>query len=355
MTAHERAGDRRLEVDAPSPGEPCAGDARGLSVLIVSWNTRALTLEALRSFLPLPARLDAEVIVIDNASTDGSADAIAEAFPDVQLIRNDTNRGFAAGVNVGLRLVRKPFVLLLNPDTRVRDGAIEKLVDYAAAHPQASIVGPRVLNEDETRQDSRFRFPTLLTHALAASYLYQLFAGSSFFNQERFAGRDVEHPVRTNAVSGCCFLIRRDLLDEIGLLDEGYFMYGEEMDLCFRAWRAGFEVHYVPAGEVVHLGGASSRLAARRNFLEFRRSLLRFHRKHHGRAYAEAARGLLCLFLLLRLPYWGLRALTSSANRQASRAQLGNYIAGLGLLMQPLSAILRDGPAARETVAGASS
>jgi hypothetical protein len=312
-----------------------------LSVVIVSWNTRALTLEALRSFLPADD-LPLEVVVVDNASSDGSADAIEAAFPGVQVIRNERNLGFAGGVNVGLRASRHPLVLLLNPDTRVVGDALSRLVDYASAHPEAGIVGPRVLNEDGTLQASRFRFPSLLNQLLAATYLYQLLPGSRFFNRERLGGGNVATPAPVDAVSGCCFLVRRSVLDTVGVLDEDFFMYAEETDLCYRAWQAGFEVHYAPVGEIVHLRGASSRLASRRNFLEYGRSILRFFRKHRGALATQGARALLLLFLLVRLPYWALRAYASRDGETAAQ-QFGNYRAGIRFLLQPLDRLLDAG------------
>lgn len=318
---------------------PTAEAREPLSVVIVSWNTQKLTLEALRSFLPVTGDLVLEVVVVDNASSDGSADAVEAAFPDVRVIRNPHNVGFAAGVNIGLRASRHPLVLLLNPDTRVVGDALERLIDYATAHPEAGIVGPRVLNADGTLQASRFRFPSLLNQLLAATYLYQLLPQSGFFNRERFGGRSVDLPEAVDAVSGCCFLVRRSVLETVGVLDEDFFMYAEETDLCYRAWHAGFEVHYAPVGEIVHLGGGSSRLASRRNFLEYRRSILRFFHKHRGTAATQAARVCLLLFLIVRSPYWALRSRFGS-DRANAAAQLGHYRAGIWFLLHPLDRIL---------------
>lgn len=312
-----------------------------VSVVIVSWNTRELTLAALRSFLPC-ADPPLEVIVVDNASSDGSADAIEAAFPSVRVIRNPRNLGFGGGVNAGLLAARQPLVLLLNPDTRVVGDALPRLVDYAEAHPEAGIVGPRVVGEDGRLQASRFRFPSLWNQLLAATYLYQLLPRSRVFNRERFGGSPVDRPAAVDAVSGCCFLVRRSLLDAVGGFDESFFMYAEETDLCYRAWQAGFEVHYAPVAEIVHLGGGSSRLASRRNFLEFRRSILRFYRKHRGPRATQAARALLLLFLLVRIPWWALRA-KLGPERAAAAAQLGHYRAGVRFLLQPLDRILDGG------------
>jgi GT2 family glycosyltransferase len=145
-------------------------------------------------------------------------------------------------------------------------------------------------------------------------------------------------------VSGCCFLVRRSVLESIGVLDERFFMYAEETDLCYRARQAGFEVHYAPVAEIVHLGGASSRQAKLRNFLEYRRSTLRFFHKHRGGLEVQIARVLLLCFLLVRLPYWALRA--RRRGDAEGDTQLGLYRAGIRFLIQPLSRIL-EGPEAR--------
>jgi hypothetical protein len=317
-----------------------SGRGPAVSIVVVSWNTRELLLAALASVLPLGA-VRGEVIVVDNASGDGSAEAVEARFPEVRVIRNERNLGFAGGVNVGLRAAREPYVLLLNSDTLVRGDAIARLLEYAEDHPRAGVIGPRVLNEDGSLQESRFRFPSLLNLLLSASYLYQLFPESSWLNRERLTGLDPGRAAAVDAVSGCCFMMRRDLIEAIGLLDEAYFMYAEETDFCWRAWRAGYEVHYAPVGEIVHLGGGSSRLARRRNFLEFRRSILRFFAKNRGPLQTQVARGLLIVFLAIRLPYWILGAVLG---RTEAREQLANYLAGIRFLSRPIDRLLTSAP-----------
>jgi GT2 family glycosyltransferase len=302
-----------------------------LSVVIVSWNTRQLLLDALAAFQPLP--FPAEVIVVDNDSADGSADAVEAALPAVRVIRTGANLGFAGGVNVGLRAARAPLILLLNPDTLASPEAVASLVAYARAHPAAGIVGPKVLNRDGSLQASIFRAPSLPNLLLSATFLYQLFPRSPFFNRERYGGRNPAETGPVEAVSGCCFLVRREVIEKIGLLDDGFFMYAEETDFCLRARRAGYEVHYSAAGPIVHFGGESSRQASRRMVVQFRRSLVRFARKHHGPVYAAAVRALLALGLAARLPYWGLRSLRGGEAGKSARQQAGHYLAGLGDLL----------------------
>lgn len=307
-----------------------------LSIVLVSWNTRELLLEALASVLPMRG-VSGEVIVVDNASADGSAEAVEARFPEVRVVRSERNLGFAGGVNRGFSEAQAPYVLLLNSDTFVIGDALQALTAYAEAHPEAGVVGPRVLNEDRTLQASRFRFPSLLNLLLSTTYLYKLFPGSRFFNRERLAAQDPDRAAPVDVVSGCAFLVRRELLDRIGGFDESFFMYAEETDFCYRAWQEGFEVHYAPVGDIVHTGGGSSRLARRANFLEYRRSILRYFHKHHGLLQAQLARLLLASFLALRLPYW---AWCELRRQREEPGQLHNYLAGLRFLTQPLSRLL---------------
>lgn len=320
-----------------------------LTIVFLSWNTREMLLDAVRSAWP-PDGVDAELIVVDNASSDGSAEAVTQSFPDARVIRNRENLGFAGGANVGLYAARAPLIVLLNSDTLVLGSAMKALVAYAAAHPEAAIIGPRILNSDGSLQASYSRFPSLIGLVSQATYLYKLFPSSRWLNGVRLGGLSLDSPREVDVVSGCCFMLRRDLLESIGGLDEGYFMYSEETDFSFRAKSAGYSVHYAPVGEIVHHGGGSTRLASRRMFLEFRRSLVRFFWKNYSPLSASVARCVLVLFLTVRLPYWGVRSLVHSKHQEESRRRLGNYLAGIGFLARPVRHILatRERPRAGE-------
>jgi hypothetical protein len=326
-----------MTAASPPGQEPGA-----VSVVLVSWNTRQLLVQLLGELERRASLADGapihEVIVVDNASGDGSADAVATQFPRVKLVRSERNLGFAGGVNVGLKLARAPYVLLLNTDVQLVGDGLGALVRYAEQHPNAGVVGPTVLNEDGTLQSAGFQLPSLLNLFLSATYLYKLFPSSRFFNRERYVDTSSG---RVGFVSGCAFLIRRHLLETIGGLDEGYFMYAEEADFCRRAWQSGFEVHCARTAELVHFGGASSKQAPRRNFLEYRRSLLRYFDKNHGRTSAQVARLLLALFLLVRLPYWAIRSAGTPAKSDA-HARVADYAAALRFLSRPLDRILAE-------------
>ena len=302
----------------------------GLSVVIVNWNTKELLLDVLRTLERCRASnlRPLQVIVVDNASEDGSAEAIAERS-DIDLLAQDRNLGFAGGVNVGFAAAREELVLLLNTDVRFEAEALESLAAYAEGEPGVGICGPRVSFDDGSFQSSYWRFPSLWQLLCTSLYLYKLFPGTRLFDGERYGGHVFDEPHDVDAVSGCIFLLRRSLLERIGGLDEGYFMYFEETDLCRRAWSAGSSVRYVPDASFVHFGGVSARLARRRNFLQFRRSRVRFFRKHHGVLAAACARALNALFLAVRLPAWSIRSLLPGPGRGEARARVSLYASGI--------------------------
>jgi GT2 family glycosyltransferase len=285
------------------------------------------------------------VIVVDNASEDGSVEAARARFDayGVRWLVQGRNLGFAGGVNQGFAAARQPLVLLLNTDVRTSPAEIEALCVHAESHPLAGVVGPRVTYPDGSFQESYWRFPSLWRLFCSASGLFKLLPASQLLNGERYAGRRFAEPTPVDAVSGCVFLTRRELVQQLGGLDEGYFMYFEETDFCRRVRDAGHQVHYAPVATFVHLLGGSSRLARRRNFLEFRRSLVRFHRKHGGRMAALVARALLLLHLGLRLPYWGLRSLLRGEMGKSARDMVGLHVAAMGDLLRwaPVSSAVR--------------
>ena len=251
---------------APGPTRlPAAAKAADpvVSVLVISYNTRAMTIDCIASVLE-ETTLPYELIVLDNASPDGSAAAIAAAFPDLRLIASETNHGFAVGNNVAALEARGRYVLLLNPDTLVLDHAIDRLVAFAERTPEALIWGGRTLNGDRTLNPSSvFGRLTLWSLFCRTSGLALVFRKSAFFNPEEIGGwqRDDERAV--DIVQGSFFLIRRDLWETLGGFDPTFVMYGEEQDLCLRARALGARPRMTPEAEIVHFHGASSRKVAR--------------------------------------------------------------------------------------------
>ena len=237
-----------------------------------------------------------ETIVVDNGSSDGTVAFVRERFPDVRLIEQE-NLGMGAGNNAGMRVASGAYFLLLNSDAWVLGDAIDRLVAFAEAHPEAAVVGPRLRNPDGTLQRSARGFPTLWRLATEYLFLRKLAPRSTLLNAFYGGGFAHDEPREVDWLYGACLLVRRDAADAVGLFDEEFFMFSEETDWCYRFRAAGWTVWFCPDAEVVHVGGASH---GGRLFRENLRSQLRFFAKHHGGRQAERARRLLLWSLRLR-------------------------------------------------------
>jgi GT2 family glycosyltransferase len=244
-----------------------------------------------------------EVIVIDNASSDDSAEMVKEEFPQAFLIENSENSGFAAANNQGIVIAKGRYVLLLNSDTIILDDVIKKTVLFADAHREAAVVGCRVLNADKTLQQTCFMFPSVLNMLLAATYLSKLFPQNRFFGREYMTWWDGNDVREVDVVAGCFMLVRREAAQQVGVLDNRYFVYGEETDWCYRFKQAGWNILYTPEAEIIHYGGQTSQQLAREFRWQLEGSQLIFMKLHKGEITFLAARLLTALFLLLRIPY----------------------------------------------------
>jgi GT2 family glycosyltransferase len=234
-----------------------------LSILIVSYNTRELTLECLRSLHRETKSELFETIVVDNRSTDGSADAIAAEFPTIDLVRSDENLGFAGGNNLAAQRAKGRYLLLLNPDTVVLDRAVERLLAFAERVPQAGIWGGRTVFADgRLNPASCWSRPSPWSLFCIATGLAKVFRGSSLFNPEAFGGWDRSTEREVDIVSGCFLLLERSLWEKLGGFDPAFFMYGEEADLCLRARGLGVRPRVTPDATIVHYGGASEKARA---------------------------------------------------------------------------------------------
>ncbi|TVQ61647.1 MAG: glycosyltransferase family 2 protein [Phycisphaerales bacterium] len=277
-----------------------------VSIIVVSYNTRELTLACLRSVIEQTRPGTFELIVIDNASEDGSPDAIAESFPDLRLIRSPENLGFAGANNLAAREATGRYLLLLNPDTLVRDGAINKLLDFAREHPDARIWGGRTVFADGTlNPTSCWRRQSCWSLTTQALGLNVLFASSELFNPETFGRWARDRVRRVDIVSGCFFLIERELWAALDGFDPAFFMYGEEADLCLRAHAFGARPMVTPNATIVHYGGASERVRGDKiaKVLIARTTLM--HR--HWRP-TQVAFGLLMVRVRVLLRFFGYKA-----------------------------------------------
>lgn len=248
--------------DSPSPRSLSPGEPE-LTIIIVSYNTRDLTLKCLETLYTNTERTSFHTVVFDNDSQDGSADAVAAAFPQVELIRSPDNLGFAKANNVVAAEAKTEWLLLLNPDTEVHANAVDNLLDFAKAHPQAGITGGRTVFPDGSLNiASCWMQITPWSAFCQATGLSALFKGSEFFNPEGMGNwqRDTEREV--DIVVGCFLMIRHGLWSELGGFNLKYFMYGEESDLCLRAARMGYRPRITPDAQIMHLVGASANTRA---------------------------------------------------------------------------------------------
>lgn len=256
-----------------------------LSVVIVNWNTGCLLGECLQSLaadLEAAGEFEAEVIVVDNASTDRSIEALDGGFPAMRCIRNRENMGFARATNQGIRISRGRYVLLLNPDTEVKRGALAAMQHFLDGHPLAGAVGPLLLNTDGSLQISAYPEPTIVREAWRLSYLDRLWPVGCY----RMSSWHTDVPREVDVLSGACLMLRRAALDQCGLLDERFFIYSEDQDLCRRLRRCGWRLFWLPSARVVHHGGRSTRQVKAEMFVRLYREKVSYFRMHHGRAAA---------------------------------------------------------------------
>jgi len=297
-----------------------------LTQIIVTWNNRACVGDCLESLCRHPFRGASETIVVDNASTDGTAQYVADGFPDVRVLRLERNRGFAAGNNVGLRIATGRYVLLLNPDTVVHAGALDALVGYADAHSEAWAVGPRLLGVDGASQRTGVKFPSPWSVLMEALFLDRLFAQSRFFGAHRELYEPEDRPRRVDYLQGSCLLLRAAAIARVGILDEDYFLYFEETDWCRRCRLAGGEVHYAPGAVVTHLGGGGDQHYGESRLILYHESLLRYCRKHMPPALGAAMRVVLVFRSVVRLCLWLVVALTPTRGRGKALSSVRGYV-----------------------------
>jgi N-acetylglucosaminyl-diphospho-decaprenol L-rhamnosyltransferase len=263
-----------------------------VSIVIVNWNVRDLLRRCLHSITQFPVS-SIEVIVVDNASTDGSIDMVRAEFPDVHLAVNARNQGFPAGVNQGISLAQGRYVLILNPDTEVVGEALTTMVAYADEHPDVGVVGPQLLNPDGSVQSSRRRFPALATAFFESTWL-QPYAPRRLL-ESYYVGDQPHGTVQdVDWLTGAALMARQTAIERVGPMDERFFMYSEELDWCRRFREAGWRVVYLPTAQILHHEGKSSEQVLPARHIYFQTSRVRYFRKYHSRAAAE----LLRLFLL---------------------------------------------------------
>jgi GT2 family glycosyltransferase len=285
-----------------------------LSVIIVSYNTREMTLECLRTLYAQLGATTAEVFVIDNASKDGSVEAIHKHFPVVRVIALPENRGFGAANNIAIREAVGDYLLLLNSDAFLKAGALATLIAYLDSHPGAAVVGPRLQNADGSLQLSCYRFPSPFRAVCENLLLTAAFPGNLLVGDYRSWPHDTERAV--DFIIGACWLMRSEAVKAVGLFDEEFFLYAEETDWARRFHDAGWQITFLPQAEAIHLGGGSAGNQSAKVFSEFRRGQERYIRKHHGGFGLWVFRASVITGAVLRIVFFSLLALFQRSRRE---------------------------------------
>jgi len=302
-----------------------------LSILIVSYDCRELLLGCLASLRATVRTAPLEVIVVDNASTDGTVEALRAGFPEVVVIANADNRWFSGATNQAILASTGEYLLCLNPDTVCAPGAVDALVAFLESHPEAAVVGPRLLNGDGSLQPSCRNFLTsrrlVLQHALPWKFLPNRWRRRSVLEYW-----DHDATLRVDWLIGACILVRRSAVEEIGLKDEGFPMFHEETDWCYRFRKGGWEVWFLHDAAVTHFGGRTTiRRWGRGLVNEFYRGKHRFIRKHYGALPLVAHRTLLTGLLLCRL---ARESLLSLAGRDRAEHRAEAAVLRIGIALQ---------------------
>lgn len=302
------------------------GSSMDLSIVVVNFNTYQFTRNCLDSISSDPPAHDYEIVVVDNASTDDSGEQLTREYPNVKIVRSGANLGIAGGNNAGIRASHGRFILLLNNDTIVLPGVIDRAIIFLQEHPQAAGVGGQLLNEDGTFQSGHFTFPTL-------GQIFMIVTKIGLIQRPYYPSNPPGDRVQeVDWISTAFMLFRREALQQVGFVDEEFFIYSDESDLQYRLRDAGWRIYYYPALRTIHFGGKSLTPWTRRKMVY--RGYLLFFRKHYGRTRFILLRGLFATVSTCKLPIW-LVGYLNAASRGRARKELASNLAIIWMSIRP--------------------
>ncbi len=307
-----------------------------LSIVIICWNDLKVIENCLTSIFKGTEKVEFEVIVTDNGSTDGSIERIRANFPAVRLIENGANLGFSKANNVGIRAAVGEYVLILNPDTIVHPGSLDRWIEFADQHPEAGGFGCKVLNPDGTYQGTARPFPTVRRALIAALGLRGLAYLGKAFISDKYVGWNGETEREIDWQSGCCVMIRGNILRQINGFDEQFFFHYEEVDLCFRVWETGNPILYTPNVTITHLGGQSVGRFPVRFAIETTRNCYRYFYKHFGAKGARRCRQVMLLHLHIRQAAYGLLARLKPTETLQRRMEMYRLVISWNTMLNPI-------------------
>jgi len=323
MQAGQRRADQKKVFDRFPP------IAVDISVVIVGWNAKRYLELCLESLAEAPPKRTMEILVVDNASIDGTSEMIQTRFPHVKLIRSAENLGFSKGNNLAIRQCRRRYIALVNPDVIVFPGCLDALADFLDQNPDVGNVGPRVFNPDMTQQSTCRRFPSLWNNFCSASGLESVFKGNRFFAGEHMFFFPHDRTLAIDVLVGCFSTIRRETFEAVGLLDEDLFMYGDDVDWCRRCWKAGWKVVFYPGARAIHDRGKITASYPVRFAIAQQRSVIHYWTKHHGFLKVLGIRSIMLFHHVLRYTFAVIRGSErSKVGKQVSGACLRELIFG---------------------------
>jgi hypothetical protein len=292
-----------------------------VSFVVVTWNAKEYVSECLQSIRE-SYQAPAEIIVVDNASHDGTPERVRGNFPECCLVENGANLGFAKGNNVGIELAKGKYLFLVNSDVKILPGCVENLLKFMDSNSDVALAGPQMLGADGSIRRSTMRFPTLWNSLCRALALDSIFPRSSVFAGYLMGDFDHRKSRYVEILNGWFWVVRREALQHVGVLDERFFMYGEDMDWCYRFRKARWLNAFCAESAAVHYGGASSALAPARFYVEKQRANLQYWKKHHGRFAAFAYLCTVLLHELLRTVGYTIAYLSRKSLREKAAAKV---------------------------------
>lgn len=304
-----------------------------VSAVIVSWNTRQLTLDCVASLQSTRPALFTEIIVVDNASADDTVPQLRQRYPHVQVIANQQNLGFARANNLGMNRSTGRYVALINSDVVVSPGSLEKIVAYLDRHPDIGLLGPKMILRDGSIGRSVFKFPTVWSWFCNALGLSTAFKGSDTFGNFERTNFDYTKTQDVDVLTGWFWVVRSGALEKVGVLDDRFFMYGEDLDWPKRFHKAGWRVTYYAEAEAIHYCGASSDRAPAHFYVEMNRANLQYFRKHHGPFAVAGFWFAMCLQQAVRILGYGLLYTFRAASRSISSHKVERSVACLRMLL----------------------
>lgn len=307
-----------------------------LSIVVLCWNDWEVLKNCLASIYRCTQSINFEVIVSDNGSTDDSIDQVRRNFPQIILLENKRNLGFAKGNNVGIQAAQGEYVLILNPDTIIHEGALDRWVSYAAQHPNAGAFGLRVLNPDGSYQTSARPFPSVRGEWIAALGLRPLGLLSDCFKSDTYVGWQGDSERLIDWQSGCCVMFRANVLNRLGGFDERFFYHCEEVDLCLRVWQTGSKILFTPSATITHLGGQSVKKFPIRFEIEKLRNRYRFFYKHFGTKGARDFRRVQIARLRVRQAFYRILSFFKPDELQKSRLETYRTLSLWNKLLDPV-------------------